>query len=240
MDAYAARKAAAAGSDEAGRLRAQYCRAGVRCRALSAVLGRPTNVGQVTSIRTLEKQIRRLRVSEYGEVRELGLEIAQACAEPPECAWDAAQRAAGADAGAACGAGRVPAAVAGRSGSCGRTQNLASRRSLRARAGGSDRSRTTPSPRLRRRCCIRSADRPSGPFMKRCGRGARAQSGSARCGAAIAGRARRSAARISRRPVLFRHADRYRRLSRYAPAPALPSVPAGLFGTRTVTMCPQR
>ena len=52
--------------------------------------GVPTNVGQVTSIRTLEKQIRRLRVSEFAEVRDLGLEIAQACAESPECMWDAA------------------------------------------------------------------------------------------------------------------------------------------------------
>ena len=51
--------------------------------------GVPTNVGQVTSIRTLEKQIRRLRVSEYGEARELGLEVAQACAEAPDCVWDA-------------------------------------------------------------------------------------------------------------------------------------------------------
>jgi thymidylate synthase ThyX len=51
--------------------------------------GVPTNVGQVTSIRTLEKQIRRLRVSEFAEVRELGLEIAEACAETPECVWEA-------------------------------------------------------------------------------------------------------------------------------------------------------
>jgi len=50
--------------------------------------GIPTNVGQVTSIRTLEKQIRRLRVSEFAEVRELGLEIAAACAVTPECVWD--------------------------------------------------------------------------------------------------------------------------------------------------------
>ncbi len=50
--------------------------------------GVPTNVGQVTSIRTLEKQIKRLRVSEFAEVRELGLEIAEACAAPPECIWD--------------------------------------------------------------------------------------------------------------------------------------------------------
>ena len=49
--------------------------------------GVPTNVGQVTSIRTLEKQIRRLRVSEFAEVQELGLEVAEACAEPPECVW---------------------------------------------------------------------------------------------------------------------------------------------------------
>src|SRR6185437_6038164 len=53
--------------------------------------GVPTNVGQVTSIRTLEKQIKRLRVSEFGEVGELGLEIAEACAAPPECTWDNAE-----------------------------------------------------------------------------------------------------------------------------------------------------
>jgi thymidylate synthase ThyX len=49
--------------------------------------GIPTNVGQVTSIRTLEKQIRRLRVSEFAEVQELGLEVADACAATPECLW---------------------------------------------------------------------------------------------------------------------------------------------------------
>jgi len=52
--------------------------------------GVPTNVGQVTSIRTLEKQIRRLRASEYSELRELGEEIAAACAAAPDCAWNAA------------------------------------------------------------------------------------------------------------------------------------------------------
>lgn len=49
--------------------------------------GVPTNVGQVTSIRTLEKQIRRLRAAEYAELRELGEEIAAACAEEPDCRW---------------------------------------------------------------------------------------------------------------------------------------------------------
>jgi thymidylate synthase ThyX len=50
--------------------------------------GIPTGVGQVTSIRTLEHQIRRLKSSPYAELRELAGEIADACARPPACAWD--------------------------------------------------------------------------------------------------------------------------------------------------------
>jgi len=50
--------------------------------------GVPTNVGQVTSIRTLEKQIRRLRASEYAELRSVGEEIAKGCAAEPDCRWD--------------------------------------------------------------------------------------------------------------------------------------------------------
>src|SRR6202023_667114 len=49
--------------------------------------GIPTGVGQVTSIRTLERQVRRLKASEYAEIRELAGEIAEACAAPPECLW---------------------------------------------------------------------------------------------------------------------------------------------------------
>jgi thymidylate synthase ThyX len=52
--------------------------------------GIPTNVGQVVSIRTLEKQIRRLKASEYAEVRDLADEMGRACAEHPACVWDAA------------------------------------------------------------------------------------------------------------------------------------------------------
>lgn len=48
-------------------------------------LGIPTGVGQVTSIRTLEKQIRRLKVSPYPELREIAEEIAEACSRPPCC-----------------------------------------------------------------------------------------------------------------------------------------------------------
>src|ERR1700733_3080102 len=50
--------------------------------------GIPTGGGQVTSIRTLERQIRRLKASEYAEVRELADEIAAACSSPPACPWD--------------------------------------------------------------------------------------------------------------------------------------------------------
>jgi thymidylate synthase ThyX len=50
--------------------------------------GVPTNVGQVSSIRTLEKQIRRLKASEYAELRDLGQEVAEACAAEPDCRWD--------------------------------------------------------------------------------------------------------------------------------------------------------
>ncbi|MGH9581912.1 MAG: FAD-dependent thymidylate synthase [Bryobacteraceae bacterium] len=50
--------------------------------------GIPTGVGQVTSIRTLEKQIRRLKASPFQEVREIAEELADACAAPPECLWD--------------------------------------------------------------------------------------------------------------------------------------------------------
>jgi thymidylate synthase ThyX len=51
--------------------------------------GIPTNIGQVTSIRTLERQIRRLKSSEYEELRSLGEEIGEACAREPDCAWSA-------------------------------------------------------------------------------------------------------------------------------------------------------
>jgi thymidylate synthase ThyX len=50
--------------------------------------GTPTGIGQVTSIRTLERQIKRLKASEYGELRAIAAELGDACAAPPECAWD--------------------------------------------------------------------------------------------------------------------------------------------------------
>jgi thymidylate synthase ThyX len=50
--------------------------------------GIPTGVGQVTSIRTLERQVRRLKASEYEELRGLAGEIAEACAAEPCLRWD--------------------------------------------------------------------------------------------------------------------------------------------------------
>ena len=50
--------------------------------------GIPTGVGQVTSIRSLERQVRRLKASEYAELRALADEIAEACAASPACPWD--------------------------------------------------------------------------------------------------------------------------------------------------------
>jgi len=50
-------------------------------------LGVPTNVGQVTSIRTLERQMKRLLASEYSELRELAVELAEALRSEPQCGW---------------------------------------------------------------------------------------------------------------------------------------------------------
>ncbi len=50
--------------------------------------GIATNVGQVTSIRTLEKQMRRMGVSQYSEVRSLAAELHDACGSPPACGLD--------------------------------------------------------------------------------------------------------------------------------------------------------
>jgi len=50
--------------------------------------GIPTGVGQVTSIRTLERQVRRLKASDYEELRSLADEISKACAEEPCLRWN--------------------------------------------------------------------------------------------------------------------------------------------------------
>src|SRR5581483_2528037 len=67
----------------------------IRARAFDVAryllcFGIATGVGQVTSIRTLERQVRRLKASEYAELRGLAEEIARACASAPCIEWNAA------------------------------------------------------------------------------------------------------------------------------------------------------
>lgn len=50
-------------------------------------LAAKTNVGQVVSIRTLEKQITRLLSSQLPELRAMGEELKEACAKPPSSLW---------------------------------------------------------------------------------------------------------------------------------------------------------
>jgi thymidylate synthase ThyX len=70
---------------------APYGRA-IAARAFDVVryvlpLAVPTNVGQVTSIRTLEKQIGHLLSAPYGEVRAVGEQLRRAMSEPPLDLW---------------------------------------------------------------------------------------------------------------------------------------------------------
>ncbi len=48
-----------------------------------------TNVGQVVSIRTLEKQISRFLSAPFAELREIGRDLQEACAKPPVDVWGA-------------------------------------------------------------------------------------------------------------------------------------------------------
>jgi thymidylate synthase ThyX len=76
-----------------GEMKPETYRRNVAARAFDVAryllpLGIPTGVGQVTSIRTLEKQIRRLKSSEFQEAREVGEELARSCAAAPQCLWE--------------------------------------------------------------------------------------------------------------------------------------------------------
>ena len=64
----------------------------IQARALDVVryvlpLAVPTNVGQVTSIRTLEKQIGHLLAAGYAEVRTVGEQLKESCRKPPLDIW---------------------------------------------------------------------------------------------------------------------------------------------------------
>jgi thymidylate synthase ThyX len=76
-------------------MKPEVYRRNLRARAFDVAryllcFGIPTGVGQVTSIRTLERQVRRLKASEYEELRSLASEIAEACAAEPCLRWNEA------------------------------------------------------------------------------------------------------------------------------------------------------
>jgi thymidylate synthase ThyX len=78
-------------------MKAEAYRRNIAARAFDVAryllpMGTPTGVGQVTSIRTLEKQIRRLKASEFQELREIAEELTRACAATPECVWQCEDR----------------------------------------------------------------------------------------------------------------------------------------------------
>ena len=119
--------------------------------------GIPTGVGQVTSIRTLERQIRRLKASEYAELREIAGEMAEACAAPPAVRVGRCfvVRAGGAHARAARRSRRARRAVPSRSRVVGAPEST---RRVECRIhGAGDRGprRSTRTPTLPRRCCSR-------------------------------------------------------------------------------------
>ncbi len=193
--------------------------------------GVPTNVGQVTSIRTLEKQIKRLRASEYEELRSLGEEIAAGLRGRAGLHVGRIRRAraARAHARAPRRAGRVSDAIARGSAAVGRRRICRPRAGTAAGARRSAAARPMSPPRLWRRCSIRSPTGPSASSTKSL-RGWSAARRAEVIDVALQSRSRRDdmLRAFPRRPVLLRHGDRHRRVSRPAPPSPLPAVPAGV------------
>jgi len=71
-------------------------------------LAAKTNVGQVVSIRTLEKQMTRLLSSQLPELRAIGEDLKEACQRPPVNLWASSasdhglERSSGTDTGTTC------------------------------------------------------------------------------------------------------------------------------------------
>ena len=195
--------------------------------------GVPTNVGQVTSIRTLEKQIRRL----------------QAPPNTPNCGILGEEIAAGLRRGA-----RLPLGPRRRRpnrwprrwrATPNRTRTPpASRRDLslwaqqnlpRAAAGDAAARGSAAARPRRRRYRGHAALSGHGPPLPRALRDGRAAGATRRraevidVALAIAHPPRRNPGRLPRRPVRLRHGDRYRRLPRPASPPPLPEIPPGVF-----------
>ncbi len=196
--------------------------------------GVPTNVGQVTSIRTLEKQIKRLRASEFAEVRELGEEVAAGLRRRRRIASGTTEN------------NEPLAPTLARHAEPDEYCAAVARRSEAVGDAEPDRRRRRPIPdvdlikpddvltEIAATLLYPVCDHPFRAIYETVRGWSNERRGrSSRCRGQIARPPRRSAARIPRRPVLLRHADRYRRLSRHASASPLPSVPAGVFTAST-------
>ena len=191
--------------------------------------GVPTNVGQVASIRTLEKQIRRLKASEYDELREPGrgnraglrraarLRLGRQC--QPEPLAPTLARHADADRHAAQSREDL---------------KLWAAQNLPARAGNEadrvDLMRPTNVPAdIAATLLYPVTDRPFRELYElACSVERAAARRGDRRGAAIAHAARRDPRRLPRGAVRLRHGDRYRRLPRSAPPSPLPEIPPGV------------
>ena len=193
--------------------------------------GIPTGVGQVTSIRTLERQIRRLKASAYAEIRDLAEEIAAACAQPPACAWDE-KTAAEPLARPRSRATSIPTST---------RSNRASDLEAWARENISippsavdaiDLLRPTHThAEIAATLLYPVTDLPFRDLYElACSWSPGPAQRSDRRGAPLPHAPRRTPARLPRRPVRLRHRHGHRGLSRYAPPPPLPAVPSGVFG----------
>ena len=120
-------------------------------------LGIPTNVGQVTSIRTLEKQIRRLKASEYAELRELGRRDRRGLRRRAGLLWDenAPREPVAPTLAQWVEADQLPARVAPRPAAVGRAESARARRH-RGRPRGPAAARRHLPPTSWPRCSIRS------------------------------------------------------------------------------------
>ena len=194
--------------------------------------GMPTNVGQVTSIRTLEKQIRRLKAAAYQELRDVGDEIAQACAAEPDCVWDA-------------NAVREPLAptlarhAEADENAARAQQNLrrwADQNLTRYTAGDPPRvdliRPTETAAEIVATLLYPVTDWPFRELYEMARGWSAAQRGEV-LDVALESRSRRDEllARLPRRTVRLRFRHRHRRVSRPAPPSALPQVPPGLLRT---------
>ena len=190
--------------------------------------GVPTGVGQVTSIRTLEKQMRRLQASEFQEVREIGEEMIRACAKPAVCVWEdhSAQESIAPTLARHVEADhstrRLRADVAEWA-----AHNLSKSKGVDAPAV----DLLQPSDHLADICATLVypvTDRPYRELYERRSRGLTFAPGTAGRGPGRTRQTRRAAAAFSQCSLRPRHCHGHRRISRFSPSPAMSAIPPAL------------